>query len=479
MSVPLIFDLPRSDARNGYIPDSDLPEDVLGPSGELQRCELDIPQIAEPEVMRHFINLSTLNHHIDKGFYPLGSCTMKYNPKVNETISGLPGFAGLHPHQPIDTIQTALAIMLELEKWLAEITGLDAVTLQPAAGSHGELTGIFLIRAWLKQRGEKRTKILIPDSAHGTNPASIVMGGYQCVSVPSDSRGRIDIDALKQALTPDVAAMMITNPNTVGLYEDHIDEVADMIHRNGSLLYMDGANLNAMVGLAKPGLMGFDIVHINLHKTFSTPHGGGGPGAGPVAVRRDLEPFLLLPRISQSSNGWLDWDYDRPLSIGKVQSHFGNFSILIRAMAYMFALGAEGLKRMSETAILNANYVLARLKDTYKLPFDRYCTHEVVFSADNQGKYGVKAVDIAKRLLDFGFHAPTINFPLVIHEALMIEPTETETLAALDAFIEAMLQIDCEAKEHPELLHQAPTLTPVSRFDEAAAARVLDICSLK
>lgn len=473
---PLIFELSRPSIRCGYMPVSDVPDDIPGPSHELLRDDLPLPQVAEPEVVRHFVNLSVLNHHVDRGFYPLGSCTMKYNPKVNETLAALPGFAGLHPSQPVSTVQGALRLMVELENWLKEISGLEAVTLQPAAGSHGELTGLFIVRNYHRSRNDQRSKVLIPDSAHGTNPASIAMAGYEVVSIPSNSRGRINLAALKEALGPDVAALMVTNPNTAGVFEDEIDHVAKAVHDAGALLYMDGANLNSLVGLAKPGEMGFDILHINLHKTFSTPHGGGGPGSGPVAVRGDLEPFLPVPRIKERTDGTLDWDYNRPDSVGRMHGWFGNFGMHVRALAYMKSLGSDGLKDMTETAILNANYLLARLKGAYKLPFDQFCTHEVVFSADNQVERGVKAVDIAKRLLDFGFHAPTINFPLVIHEALMIEPTETETLETLDSFADAMLQIDRESRENPEMLHQAPISTPVSRFNEAAAARTLDIC---
>ena len=476
MPIPLIFELDRPGVRSGYIPKSDLPEEVPGPSDELLRKELDLPQVAEPEVVRHFINLSVLNHHVDRGFYPLGSCTMKYNPKVNESLAALPGFAGLHPHQPASTIQGALELMATLERWLCELTGLGAVSLQPAAGSHGELTGMFITRAWHDSRGDRRNKVLIPDSAHGTNPASIVMAGYEPLPVPSDARGRIDLEALRRELSPDVAALMVTNPNTLGLFEDRIDEIADAVHEAGALLYMDGANMNALVGLARPGDMGFDIVHLNLHKTFSTPHGGGGPGSGPVAVVSQLEPFLPLPRIRRLEDGSLDWDRDRPLSIGKVHGFYGNFAILVRAAAYIRSLGGEGLKRAAETAILNANYLRAKLTQAYKLPYADLCMHEVVFSADNQGEKGAKAVDIAKRLLDFGYHAPTVNFPLIVHQALMIEPTETETLDTLNAFVEAMLQIDEEARNCPERLFEAPHNTPVARLDEATAARQLDIC---
>lgn len=473
---PLIFDLSRPSMRCGYMPVSDVPDDIPLPSAELLRDDLPLPQVAESEVVRHFVNLSVLNHHVDKGFYPLGSCTMKYNPKVNETLASLPGFAGLHPSQPVSTVQGALKLMVELENWLKEISGLGAVTLQPAAGSHGELTGIFIVRKYHESRNDKRTKVLIPDSAHGTNPASIAMAGYEVVTIPSNSRGRVNLSLLKEALGPDVAALMVTNPNTAGVFEEEIDEVAKAVHEVGALLYMDGANLNSLVGLARPGDMGFDILHINLHKTFSTPHGGGGPGSGPVAVRADLEQFLPVPRIKARADGSLDWDYNRPNSVGRMHGWYGNFGMHIRALAYMKSLGTEGLKNMTETAILNANYLLARLKGAYKLPFDQFCTHEVVFSADNQVERGIKAVDIAKRLLDFGFHAPTINFPLVIHEALMIEPTETETIETLDSFADVMLQIDQESKDNPEMLHQAPITTPVSRFNEAAAARTLDIC---
>ncbi len=476
MSIPLIFTLDKPSLRCGHIPESDAPDEIPGPPDELLRRELDLPRVAEPEVVRHFVNLSVLNHHVDRGFYPLGSCTMKYNPKVNESLAALPGFSGLHPHQPVSTYQGALNLMETLERWFCEITGMAAVTLQPAAGSHGELTGMFITHAYHKARGDRRRRVLIPDSAHGTNPASIVMAGYESVPVLSDARGRIDLEALKRELTPDVAALMVTNPNTLGLFEDRIGEIADAVHRAGALLYMDGANMNALVGLARPGDMGFDIVHLNLHKTFSTPHGGGGPGSGPVAVNAELEPFLPLPRIRHLEDKSLGWDWDRPDSIGQMHTFYGNFAMLVRAAAYIRALGSAGLKRVAETAILNANYLRAMLKDAYKLPYDDLCMHEVVFSADNQGEKGIKAVDIAKRLLDFGYHAPTINFPLIVHQALMIEPTETETLETLEGFVRTMLQIDREARETPEVLHEAPHNTPVSRLDEATAARQLDIC---
>lgn len=478
MIEPLIFDLHKPAVRCGYIPPSDIPDEISGPPSQYCRSGLDLPQVAEPEVVRHFIRLSVLNHHVDKGFYPLGSCTMKYNPKVNETLSQLPGFAGIHPLQPEETVQGALWVMWELERVLSIITGLDEVTLQPAAGSHGELTGLFLTRAYHSANGELRRKVLIPDSAHGTNPASITMAGFQAVSIPSDQRGRIDLNALTQALSPDVAALMITNPNTLGLFEDQLDRIVEEVHRVGAILYMDGANLNALVGLTRPGDIGFDIVHINLHKTFSTPHGGGGPGAGPLAVHRKLSPFLPVPRLTKREDGALGWDWDRPQSIGKVSSFYGNFGMFVRALAYIYALGREGLEKVSQTAILNANYLRARLQQVYKLPYPDFCAHEVVFSADHQAERGVKALDIAKRLLDFGLHAPTIYFPLIVHEALMIEPTETETLETLDRFVETMLLIDEESKHSSDQLRIAPHSTPVSRLDEAWAAKNLDVCSL-
>ncbi|MDP8227974.1 MAG: aminomethyl-transferring glycine dehydrogenase subunit GcvPB [Candidatus Electryoneaceae bacterium] len=476
MSISLIFESHNPDGVDGHIPQSDLPDNVSGPPEELLRDSLDLPQVAEPEVVRHFINLSVLNHHVDRDFYPLGSCTMKYNPKVNENIAALPGFAGLHPHQPDQTTQGAFQLIDDLERMLAEIVGLPYVTLQPAAGSHGELTGMFMTRAYFEARNDHRHIVLTPDSSHGTNPASIVMAGYKPVTIKSNERGRIDIETLKNALSEDVAAVMVTNPNTLGLFEDDIDKVAQAVHEVGGLLYMDGANMNALMGLSRPGDMGFDIVHLNLHKTFSTPHGGAGPGSGPIAVRADLEPFLPVPRLKKTTDESFTWDWDRHQSIGKISLFYGNFAMLVRAAAYIRSLGPEGLKDVSQTAILNANYLRTQLDDLYKLTYDEPCMHEVVFSADNQGKYGIKAVDIAKRLLDFGYHAPTINFPLIVHEALMIEPTETVSLDMIDGFIRAMRQIAREAEENPDILHYAPRTTPVPRLNEAQAARTLDIC---
>ncbi len=475
MALPLIFEYDRPDLKCGYVPKDDLPKDVARLPKEWRRGELPLPQVAEPEVLRHFINLSTLNHHVDKGFYPLGSCTMKYNPKVNEVLASLPGFAGVHPHQPPETIQGALALIWNLERYLGEISGFPHFTLQPNAGAHGELTAMFMTRAYHTANGNPRKVVLSPDSSHGTNPASIVMAGYKPASVASNSRGRIDLKALKETLNEDVAAIMITNPNTVGLFEDNIREIAAMVHDVGALMYMDGANLNALMGLARPADMGFDMTHINLHKTFSTPHGGGGPGAGPVGVVEKLKPFLPIPRVVRKDDGRFDWQDDCPQSIGKVGGFAGPFGVLVRAAAYIRALGPDGLKRASEMAILNANYIRRKLEDKYKLDYKDHPMHEVVFSADWQGAHGIKAVDIAKRLLDFDMHAPTINFPLIIHEALMIEPTETETVERLDRFIEIMRQIDDEARENPEVLREAPHYTHVTRLNEAQAARNLDI----
>lgn len=475
MSIPLIFNLDRPGLKNNYIPETSFAIDISGPAVELLREELDLPQVSEPEVVRHFVNLSSLNHHIDKGFYPLGSCTMKYNPKVNDSIASLPGFASIHPDQPVETAQGALRLIKELESVLSEITGLPGVTLQPAAGAHGELTAMLVAKAFHTSQGKPRKIVLTPDSSHGTNPASIAMAGYQVKSIPSDSSGRIDLKGLGGVLDDEVAALMITNPNTIGIFEDNICEISRMAHEVGALMYMDGANMNALLGLSKPSEMGFDMIHLNLHKTFSTPHGGGGPGSGPVAVTPELEPFLPVPRIKETAEGSLDWDWARPDSIGKISNYYGNFGVLVRALAYIKAMGADGLKNVSENAILNANFIRKKLEDIYSLKYKDLSMHEVVFSADNQGKHGIKAVDIAKRLLDFGIHAPTINFPLVIHEALMIEPTETETLETLENFVSIMRQIDREAKENPELLKSSPQNTPVSRLNEAAAARNLDI----
>jgi glycine dehydrogenase subunit 2 len=431
-----------------------------------------LPELPEVELVRHFTELTTRNFGIDTGFYPLGSCTMKYNPRVNERVANLAGFRDLHPLQEEDAAQGALELMHELQEWLAEITGLDAVSLQPAAGSQGELTGLMLMRAYFAERGEldRRRKIVVADTAHGTNPASVTMAGFELVKVETDARGNIDLDDLREKVGEDTAGLMLTNPSTLGLFDEHIEEIARIFHDIGGLLYYDGANLNAVCGISRPGDMGFDIVHINLHKTFSQPHGGGGPGGGPIAVRRQLEPYLPVPAVVRDGKRYR-LDYDRPRSIGKVRAFTGPFGVFVRSYAFMLAWGRE-LRTMSEDAVLNANYLLARLKEAYELPFDRLCMHEFVLSARAlKREHGITALDVAKRLMDYGFHPPTIYFPLVVPEALMIEPTETETKETLDAFCDAMLAIAREAAEQPELLKEAPHDRPVGRLDEVKAAK--------
>lgn len=471
--VPLIFE--RSVAgRVGYsLPECDVPELDLAqllPADQIRAEAPALPQVSEGDVIRHYVNLSALNHSVDNGFYPLGSCTMKYNPKVNEDMARLPGFTRLHPLVPEKCAQGSLEMMYNLEQYLAEITGMDAVTLQPVAGAHGEFTGLKLIVAYHKARGDKRTTVLVPDSAHGTNPASAAMAGMKIIEVKSDSRGCVDLDDLRAKADDSVAALMLTNPNTLGLFDVNIAEIAEIVHAAGGLLYYDGANANAIMGKVRPGDTGFDVVHLNLHKTFSTPHGGGGPGSGPVGVKAKLVPYLPAPRIVKDGNVFR-FNYDLPESIGKVHGFYGNFAVNIKAYAYIRMLGGEGLTKASEDAVLNANYIQAKLKDVYHLEYDRLCMHEFVISAKNQKPKGVHTLDIAKRLLDFGVHPPTIYFPLIVDEALMIEPTETEGKETLDYFVEAMLQIAKEAEETPEKVTEAPHTTPVSRLDEVTAAR--------
>jgi glycine cleavage system P protein (glycine dehydrogenase) subunit 2 len=441
---------------------------------ELRRGEPPrLPEVAEFELVRHFTELSTRNFGVDTGFYPLGSCTMKYNPRINERLAALPGFARLHPLQEEDGAQGALELMWRLQEILAEVTGLDAVSLQPAAGSQGELTGLLLVRAYFAARGEgeQRRKVVIPDTAHGTNPASVTMAGYELTPVRTDARGNIDVDDLRGKVDEHTAALMITNPSTVGLFDENIDEIQRIFHGVGALMYYDGANLNAVCGISRPGDMGFDIVHINLHKTFSQPHGGGGPGGGPIAVRHILEPFLPVPAVVRREDGSFGLDYDRPHTIGKVRGFTGPFGVFVRSYAYIRMWGPR-LREMSEVAVLNANYVLARLKEAYDLPFDRLCMHEFVVSARTLKKqHGCTALDVAKRLMDYGFHPPTIYFPLIVPEALMVEPTETEAKETLDAFCDAMLAIAKEAAEKPELLKDAPHHRPVKRLDEVRAAK--------
>ncbi len=471
---PLIFEL-SSPGRRGYsLPELDVPQeelDALLPADMLREEDPQLPEVSEVDVVRHFVRLSQLNHGVDTGFYPLGSCTMKYSPKVNENMARLSGFTALHPYQPENMTQGALQLLYETGEYLKELAGLPEVTMQPVAGAHGEITGMMLVRAYHESLGEERTKVIIPDSAHGTNPATAVMAGYSTVEIPSNENGDVDLDALEEILDDDVAALMLTNPSTLGLYDQNIKEIAQMIHDVGGLLYYDGANANAIMGYSRPGDMGFDIVHFNLHKTFSAPHGGGGPGSGPIVVSDKLAKFLPVPVVSYDGEDYY-MDYDRPDSIGKVHTFYGNFGVNIKAYAYIRSLGAEGLKAVAENAVLNANYLQESLKDYYHLEFDRPCMHEFVLSGKNQKReHGVSTLDIAKALLDYGLHPPTVYFPLIIDEALMIEPTETESRQSLDEFIEAMIEIAGDAEEEPEALHEAPINTPVRRLDEAQAAR--------
>ncbi|HEU5300040.1 MAG TPA: aminomethyl-transferring glycine dehydrogenase subunit GcvPB [bacterium] len=475
---PVIFELGAPGRVGASYPDPDVPAkplDRLLPADQLREDLPALPEVSELDVVRHYTRLSHRNFSIDEGFYPLGSCTMKYNPKLHEEVAALPGFSRLHPYTPAEDAQGALELIWGLERVLAEISGMDRITFQPAAGAHGELTGILMIRAWFDSRGERRTKVIVPDSAHGTNPATAAMAGYQVVTVKSDARGNMDVRALREAMDESVAALMLTNPNTLGLFEEHIVEVEEIVHGRGGQLYLDGANFNAVLGITRPGDQGFDVMHMNLHKTFTTPHGGGGPGAGAVGVKTHLAPFLPLPVVEKDGDRFR-LDADRPRSIGKIRAFYGNFGNLVRAYAYIRSMGADGLRQVSETAVLNANYVLARLRDRFDLPYDRVCKHEFVFAGTRQKKqYGVSTRDMAKRMLDYGFHAPTIYFPLIVEEAIMIEPTETESKRTLDEFIDAMRAIDREAQENPDLVHGAPHNTPVTRLDEVRAARQPDL----
>ncbi len=445
--------------KPGQIPGKFLRDDIVG-----------FPELGELEVLRHFTCLSQRNYAIERQFYPLGSCTMKYNPKLNEVVARFPGFANLHPMIPGKLMQGALKLLHELESMLAEISGMDCVTLQPAAGAQGELTGLMMIRAYLESKGNPRKTVIVPDTAHGTNPASSALCGYEVVQVASNGRGMIEPDKVDAIMSEDVAALMITNPNTLGIFDQNIQAIAEVVHGKGGLVYLDGANLNALMGIAKPGDMGVDVLHINLHKTFSTPHGGGGPGAGPVAVRRFLEDFLPVPRIIETGQEF-ELRENFPNSVGRVRSFIGNFGILVRAFAYMISLGSEGLEDVSRMALLNANYLRKKLEGHFHLPYSEPCMHECVFTDRSQQRYGVHTLDIAKRLLDYGFHPPTVYFPLVVSGALMIEPTETESRETLDSFADAMIAIAREAKENPELVKSAPHSTPVKRLDEARAAR--------
>lgn len=471
LDEPLIAER-GSPGRIGYsLPDDDLPEYDGDLAPELCRETLErFPEVSEAEVVRHFTRLSQWNFSAATTLYPLGSCTMKYNPVVNEIVARLPGFAHLHPLTPDEHAQGALALLVELERWLAEISGMDAVSLQPAAGAQGELTGMKLIRAYHREHGHPRKKVLIPGSAHGTNPASAALCGYAVEEVPTGSAGILNAEAVKKCVDADVAALMVTNPNTLGLFEREIVQITEALHAHGALAYMDGANLNALMGAAKPGHMGADVIQFNLHKTFSTPHGGGGPGAGPVGVKKILEPYLPVPRIVQRE-GQYTWSEAFPQSIGKIRSFYGNFGVLVRAYAYILAMGGDGLAHATRMAVLSANYLRKQLEGTYEIASHEPCMHECVFSDGSFKHTGIKTLDIAKRLLDYGFYAPTIYFPLVVSGALMIEPTETESKETLDEFIEALLAIAYEIRTSPEALKNAPMTTPVSRLDETRAAR--------
>ncbi len=470
---PLLFERSSPGKVAYQLPELDVPpvdpKEALGPSNVREAID-DFPEVSEVEVIRHYTRLSAWNYAIDFGMYPLGSCTMKYNPRVNELVARLEGLAWAHPYQPESLAQGAMEVMARLEAALAEITGMDAVTLQPAAGAQGELTALLMMRALLERRGNPRKKILIPDSAHGTNPASAATAGYAVENIKSNEAGMLDVAALEQHVNEDVAALMLTNPNTLGIFEEQIERVAAILHAKGALLYMDGANMNALMGIARPGDFGVDALHLNLHKTFSTPHGGGGPGAGPVAVKRELEPFLPVPRLKRTGKKWA-YDYRRKDSIGRVRAFYGNFGVLVRALAYILAHGGPGLRNVTLDAVLNANYIRRKLEPHFDLPYPSPAMHEVVFSDARQAVHDVHTGEIAKRLIDYGFHPYTVSFPLIVRGAMMIEPTETETKHELDRFIQAMIDIAGEAEQDSEIVRNAPHATRTSRVDEVAAAR--------
>ena len=491
---PTIYELSSPGRCGVTFPDPDVPLAKLPDS--LLRAELPLPELSEADVVRHFVKLSTYNYSVDSGFYPLGSCTMKYNPKINEDVARLPGFANVHPLQPIETTQGALVLMFQMQEWLKEISGFDAVSLQPAAGAHGEFVGVLIMRAYHVDRNDtKRVKMLIPDSAHGTNPATSAMTGLKVVQIPSDGRGNVDLDALRAEADDTLVGMMLTNPNTLGLFDENVEEICQIVHEAGGLMYGDGANMNAMLGITRMADLGFDVMHYNLHKTFSTPHGGGGPGSGPVGVTEELSEFLPAPLVGVVDEGYEESFYlgdkdaeqvdgQPPLyglitptkTVGRVKAFHGHFGVIVRAFTYIAMLGAEGLRETSEYAVLNANYLLARLRDTYHVPYDRICMHEFVAEGRWKDAPDIHALDIAKRLMDYGFHPPTNYFPLIVHEALMIEPTETENKVTLDSFVDAMLKIADEAHATPNLLHEAPTSTPFGRLDEVKAAKDLILC---
>jgi glycine dehydrogenase subunit 2 len=476
-----IFEKSRPGRRGYTLPAVDVPRqplDKLIDRRYLRTSAPDLPEVSENEVVRHYVGLSVKNHHIDKGFYPLGSCTMKYNPKINERTARLAGFASVHPFQLDHTVQGALEVLYNTAAYLAEIAGMHAVSLQPVAGAQGEFCGLLIARKYFEKKGLPRKYVIIPDSAHGTNPASVVFAGFEVKQVKSSSDGTLSAETLKAVVDAQTAALMLTNPNTLGLFEKEIEQISKVIHDAGALLYMDGANLNAQLGIVRPGDLGFDIVHFNLHKTFSTPHGGGGPGAGAVGVTKELEPFLPYPVIVKKNEDGADkyhLSYDRPDSIGKLHAFYGNFGNVVRACTYILMLGGQGLREVSESAIVNANYLKEKLKGKFLLPYQQHCMHEFVLSGNNQKARGVKTADMAKRMLDFGMHAPTCYFPLIVPEAMMIEPTDTETKERLDEFVEVMMQIDREASENPDVVLSAPRNTPVRRLDERRAATELDI----
>ncbi|GAA0081111.1 aminomethyl-transferring glycine dehydrogenase subunit GcvPB [Clostridium sporogenes] len=470
----VIFEL-SSEGRKGYrLPNLDVPEVELSellPKNLLREDEINLPEVSEVDVVRHYTALSSKNYTVDNGFYPLGSCTMKYNPKINEDMAALSGFSKIHPLQDENISQGALELMYDLKTRLCEITGLDDFTLQPAAGAHGEYTGLLVIKAYHKKRGDtKRTKIIVPDSAHGTNPASASVAGFDIVEIKSGKDGRVSIEELKKVLNDEIAGLMLTNPSTLGLFEKDIKLISELVHEAGGLLYYDGANLNAIMGIARPGDMGFDVCHLNMHKTFSTPHGGGGPGSGPVGVKKHLAKFLPVPTVEKENDKFI-LDYNRPDSLGKIRSLYGNFGVMVKAYTYILTMGKEGLKAASENAVLNANYIKESLREYYNIGKDDICKHEVILSTLKENPHHIATLDIAKRLIDYGMHPPTVYFPLIIEEALMIEPTESESKETVDEFIDAMKKIAVEAKENPELLHEAPVNAPVRRLDQVKAAR--------
>ncbi len=470
----LIFEMSKPGRIAYSLPECDVPEieaSSVIPDRLLRVKPAELPEVYEVDVIRHYTELSRRNFGIDNGFYPLGSCTMKYNPKINEDVARFAGFAKIHPYQPEESIQGALELLYTLQNDLAALTGMDQVTLQPAAGAHGEWTGLMLIRAYHESRGDKRTKVIVPDSSHGTNPASATVAGLETITIKSNERGMVDLDALRAAVGDDTAALMLTNPSTLGLFEEQIVQIAEIVHAAGGLLYYDGANSNAIMGITRPGDMGFDVVHLNLHKTMGTPHGGGGPGAGPVGVKSKLIPFLPKPIVGRKEDGTYYWDTDRPQSIGRVKAFYGNFGILVRAYTYIRTYGPEGLRRVSEIAVLNANYMMHRLAPYFEVAYPGVCKHEFVLSGKRLKTFGVRTLDVAKRLLDFGYHPPTIYFPLNVEECIMIEPTETESKETLDAFIDVMIRIVQEAETDPQMVINAPYTTIIKRLDETTAAR--------